>query len=108
MVTLGDRTGTISAVGGEPVPSVQRFIAGYQAGAASARPEVAVLIGYTQDFRDPAKGKAVALGQIARGSRVVFQVAARVRLWGPSRRRGSRTSGRSASTSTNPASARTC
>ena len=75
MVTRGDGAGAISAVGGEPVPSVQRFIAGYQAGAASAGPEVAVLIGYTHDFLDPAKGKAVALSQIARGSRVVFQVA---------------------------------
>jgi basic membrane protein A len=34
-----------------------------------------VLIGHTHDFYDPAKGKAVALSQIARGSRVVFQVA---------------------------------
>ena len=75
MVTLGDGAGAISAVGGEPVPSVQRFIAGYQAGAASAGPDVAVLIGYTHDFLDPAKGRAVALSQIARGSRVVFQVA---------------------------------
>jgi basic membrane protein A and related proteins len=75
MVTLGNGAGTISAVGGVPVPAVQRFIAGYHAGAAGAEPEVAVLIGYTQDFVDPAKGKAVALGQIARGSRVVFQVA---------------------------------
>jgi basic membrane protein A len=80
MVTLGDGPGAISAVGGEQVPSVQRFIAGYQAGAASAAPEVAVLIGYTHNFLDPAKGKAVALSQIARGSRVVFQVASRCGL----------------------------
>jgi basic membrane protein A len=34
------------------------------------------LNGYTDDFLDPAKGRSVALSQIARGSRVVFQVAA--------------------------------
>jgi basic membrane protein A len=33
------------------------------------------LNGYTDDFVDPAKGRSVALSQIAKGSRVVFQVA---------------------------------
>jgi basic membrane protein A len=33
------------------------------------------LNGYTDDFLDPAKGRTVALSQIAKGSRVVFQVA---------------------------------
>ena len=31
--------------------------------------------GYTDDFLDPVKGRSVALSQIAKGSRVVFQVA---------------------------------
>jgi basic membrane protein A len=30
---------------------------------------------YTDDFLDPVKGRSVALSQIAKGSRVVFQVA---------------------------------
>ena len=30
---------------------------------------------YTDDFHDPVKGRSVALSQIAKGSRVVFQVA---------------------------------
>ena len=30
---------------------------------------------YTDDFWDPAKGRSVALSQIAKGARVVFQVA---------------------------------
>jgi basic membrane protein A len=33
------------------------------------------LNGYTDSFLDPVKGRSVALGQIAKGSRVVFQVA---------------------------------
>jgi basic membrane protein A len=69
----GDRV--ISAVGGEPVTAVQRYIAGYEAGARAADPNVTTLRGYTNDFYDPLKGRAVALGQIAQGSRVVFQVA---------------------------------
>jgi basic membrane protein A len=69
----GDRV--VSAVGGEPVPGVQNYIAGYEAGARTVDPNVTTLRGYTNDFFDPLKGRSVALGQIAQGSRVVFQVA---------------------------------
>jgi basic membrane protein A and related proteins len=65
----------ISSVGGQRVPSVERWIAGYQAGARGANPRVTTLNSYTDDFLDPAKGRSVALSQIAQGSRVVFQVA---------------------------------
>jgi basic membrane protein A len=65
----------ISSVGGQRVPAVERWIAGYQAGARGANPHVTTLNSYTHDFLDPAKGRSVALSQIARGSRVVFQVA---------------------------------
>jgi basic membrane protein A and related proteins len=65
----------ISSVGGQRVPSVERFIAGYQAGARGANPRVTTLNTYTDDFLDPVKGRSVALSQIAKGSRVVFQVA---------------------------------
>ncbi len=69
----GDRV--ISAVGGMPVPAVQKYIAGYEAGARTVDPNITTLRGYTNDFWDPLKGRSVALGQIAQGSRVVFQVA---------------------------------
>jgi basic membrane protein A len=65
----------ISSVGGMKEPPVDRFIAGYQAGAKDALPEVRVLNGYSQDWDDLAKCKEVALDQIARGSDIVFQVA---------------------------------
>jgi basic membrane protein A len=65
----------ISAVGGQKVPAVDAFIAGYQAGAAESNPDVEVLSGYSQDFVDQAKCKELALNQIAEGSQVVFQVA---------------------------------
>jgi basic membrane protein A len=66
---------TISAVGGFKEPPVDRFIAGYRAGAQAAVPGTKVLYGYSQDWEDQAKCKELALDQIARGSRVVFQVA---------------------------------
>jgi basic membrane protein A len=65
----------ISAVGGFKEPPVDRFIAGYKAGATAAVPGIAVKWGYSQDWDDQAKCKELALNQIAAGSKVVFQVA---------------------------------
>jgi basic membrane protein A len=65
----------ISAVGGFKEPPVDRFIAGYRAGAESAVPGTKVIWGYSKDWEDQAKCKELALDQISRGSGVVFQVA---------------------------------
>jgi basic membrane protein A and related proteins len=65
----------IGSVGGQKQPPVDRFIAGYQAGAKAADPGITVLNGYSQDFADQQKCKEIALDQIARGAGVVFQVA---------------------------------
>jgi basic membrane protein A len=65
----------VSSVGGMKEPPVDRFIAGYQAGAKAALPDVKVLNGYSQDWDDVAKCKELALTQIEQGSGVVFQVA---------------------------------
>jgi len=75
VLTLSPGERVISSIGGHPVPAVERFIAGYQAGARSADPRVTILNSYTDDFVDRLKGRSVALSQIAKGSRVVFQVA---------------------------------
>jgi basic membrane protein A len=66
---------SISAVGGYKEPPVDRFIAGYQAGAEAAVPGTKVRWDYSQDWEDQAKCKELALNQIAAGSKVVFQVA---------------------------------
>jgi basic membrane protein A and related proteins len=65
----------ISAVGGYKEPPVDRYIAGYKAGAQAAVPGMVVKWGYSQDWVDQAKCKELALNQIAAGSKVVFQVA---------------------------------
>jgi basic membrane protein A len=71
-----DRGGkVVSSVGGQKQPPVDRYIAGYQAGAKAAFPGVRTVNGYSQDFEAQAKCKEVALNQIAAGSVVVFQVA---------------------------------
>jgi basic membrane protein A len=65
----------ISAVAGFKEPPVDRFIAGYRAGADAAVPGTVVKWGYSQDWDDQAKCKELALNQIAAGSKAVFQVA---------------------------------
>ena len=65
----------VSTVGGQKIPPVDHYIAGFQAGAKKAFPGIQTLNGYSQDFVDQAKCKEIALDQIAKGSKVVFQVA---------------------------------
>jgi len=66
---------TIGSVGGQKQPPVDRYIAGYQAGAAAADPGVKFLNGYSQEWVDQAKCKTLALNQISQGANIVFQVA---------------------------------
>jgi basic membrane protein A and related proteins len=75
MAGLVTETGTVSTVGGQKIPPVDRFIAGFQKGVADANPDAKTLNGYSQDFVAQDKCKEVALDQIAKGSDVVFQVA---------------------------------
>jgi len=71
----GGGKNTIGSVGGEKQPPVDRYIAGYQAGARKADPTVKLLNAYSQDWVDQAKCKNAALSQIAAGANIVFQVA---------------------------------
>jgi basic membrane protein A and related proteins len=65
----------VSAVGGQDVPAVQSYAAGYEAGAKKADPSVKNIFAFSQDFVDQAKCKEIALNQIGQGSQVVFAVA---------------------------------
>ena len=66
---------TIGSVGGQKQPPVDRYIAGYQAGAKKADPGIKLLNTYSQDWVDQAKCKQAALDQISSGATIVFQVA---------------------------------
>jgi basic membrane protein A and related proteins len=76
----------IGSVGGQKQPPVDRFIAGYQAGAKAADPGIKVLNGYSQDFEDQQKCKEIALNQIASGAGVVglgaLEAAKQENVWG--------------------------
>jgi basic membrane protein A and related proteins len=66
---------TASTVGGQSIPPVTLYIAGFQAGVKAADPSAKLLNVYSQNFTDESSCKALALNQISAGSKVVFQVA---------------------------------
>ncbi len=69
------KTKTVSFVGGQAVPAVVAFRAGYLAGVPKTKPGTKVLSGYSEEFVDQAKCKELALNQLSQGSDVVFAAA---------------------------------
>ena len=65
----------ISSVGGQKIPPVDAYIAGFQAAAKEANPDIETLNGYSEDFVKQNLCKEIALNHIAEGAQVVFQVA---------------------------------
>lgn len=65
----------VGSVGGSRSPSVDRYIAGFRAGARAADPAVVLLNGYSNDFVDPRRCRGVASEQIAQGAGAIFPVA---------------------------------
>jgi basic membrane protein A and related proteins len=72
---LVTKTNVVSTVGGQKIPPVDHYIAGFQAGAKAANPKVKTLNAYSQSFTNQAACKELALNQISQHSDVVFQVA---------------------------------
>jgi basic membrane protein A len=66
---------TASTVGGQSIPPVNLYIAGFQAGVKAADPSAKLANAYSQNFTDESACKELALNQINAGSKVVFQVA---------------------------------
>jgi basic membrane protein A len=60
-------------------PLIHKFEAGFKAGAAWADPKVKVLSAYAgvtpEAFKDPSKGKELALSQIGQGADVLYHAA---------------------------------
>ena len=72
---LVTKTNVVSTVGGQKIPPVDHYIAGFIAGAKAANPKVTELNAYSQSFTNQAACKELALNQISQHSDVVFQVA---------------------------------
>ncbi|HVY60542.1 MAG TPA: BMP family ABC transporter substrate-binding protein [Planctomycetota bacterium] len=79
LAALVSKSGTIGFVGGMESPLIRKFEAGYGAGAKAVRPDVTVIASYagsTGDaFRNPARGKELALAMLARGADVIYHAS---------------------------------
>lgn len=69
------KTRKIGFVGGEQIPIVERFEAGYKAGAKTADPKVVVSATYTGDWNDQGKGRSQAEQQFGAGADVILEGA---------------------------------
>ncbi|MGC9443474.1 MAG: BMP family lipoprotein [Candidatus Methanospirareceae archaeon] len=72
MVTKTDKLGF---VGGMDIPAINRFLAGYQAGARYINPDCELVISYVGSWSDPVSGKELALAQYDAGADIVFAAA---------------------------------
>jgi basic membrane protein A len=65
----------VASVGGQRIPPVVSYVAGFRAGAKAADPGITTLNQYSNDFVDQAKCKELALNEIAQGADAILQVA---------------------------------
>ncbi|WP_218006740.1 BMP family lipoprotein [Microtetraspora fusca] len=78
---LKSKKGNVGFVGGVEVPLIQKFEAGFVAGAKAVKPDIKIQTKYLSQppdftgFNDPAKGKTAAQGMFDGGADVVYQAA---------------------------------
>jgi basic membrane protein A len=79
VAALTSKTKTVGFVGGMDTPLIHKFEAGFKAGALWADPKVKVLSAYAgvtpEAFKDPSKGKELALSQIGQGADVIYHAS---------------------------------
>ena len=70
---------TVGFVGGMDSPLIKKFEAGYEAGVHKVCPDCKVLAQYAgvtpEAFRNPGKGKEIALAQYQQGANVIFHAS---------------------------------
>lgn len=76
---LMTETGTVGFVGGMEIPLIKKFEAGYRAGVMAVRPDARVLVKYAgttgNAFKDPTKGKELALAEYHDGADIIFHAS---------------------------------
>lgn len=65
----------VGFVGGQEVPLIKKFEAGYMAGVKHADPEFEIRSAYAGTWSDPAKGKEIALSMYDEGADFVYHAA---------------------------------
>jgi len=76
---LKSKTGTVGFVGGMKIPLIEKFEVGFTAGAKYVKPSIKVVSDYAgttgEAFRDPVKGKELALAQYDRGADIIYHAS---------------------------------
>ena len=79
LAALETKTKKVGFVGGMDSPLIQKFEVGYRAGVKQVCPHCTVLVGYagvTPDaFRNPGKGKELALNQYGQGADIIYHAS---------------------------------
>lgn len=66
------KTNTIGAVGGYPIPEVNRLVGAFKQGACEVNPNVKVLVTYIGSWYDPPKSKEAGIAQIDSKADVIY------------------------------------
>jgi basic membrane protein A len=73
------KRGTVGFVGGMEIPLIRKFEAGFRAGVAAVNPRARVIVKYAGTtgaaFKDPTKGKELALAEIQQGADIIFHAS---------------------------------
>lgn len=79
LAALTSKTGKVGFVGGMDIPLIRKFHAGFEAGARAVNPKVVVIAKYAGTtgaaFKDPTKGKELALAEYHEGVDVIFHAS---------------------------------
>lgn len=79
IAALTSKTGAVGFIGGMDIPLIHKFELGFTSGVKAVRPDCRVVVGYAgvtgEAFKNPAKGKELALSQISQGVDVIFHAA---------------------------------
>jgi basic membrane protein A len=65
----------IGVIGGTKSTGIDKFLVGYVQGARRIDPKIKVLVKYSNNFGDPAKGKQITQAMFDQGADIVYQVA---------------------------------
>jgi basic membrane lipoprotein Med (substrate-binding protein (PBP1-ABC) superfamily) len=66
------KSGTLGAVGGHPIPEVNRLINAFRLGVREVNPDAKFLVGFIGTWFDPPKAKEAGLAQIDAGADILF------------------------------------
>ncbi len=76
---LVSKTKHVGFVGGMTIPLIKKFEAGYRAGVKASCPDCVLHVAYAgstpEAFKDPSKGKTLAISEIAAGADVIFHAS---------------------------------